>query len=169
MWFTNCNQQGAIWNLHVASCNLHVASCNLHVASCNLHVASCNLHVAMLHSNYNIKKPVKNIIVSFNCIKNKFLIKNKFDLWLKRNNHNIYFAKKNNIYKTHKPIRGMDTVRNLFLIVGPGKPYWRGWLSTIDLLIKIGCLGKKYIFSMKSSWSELVSSRRSTVLILPLQ
>ncbi len=47
-----------------------------------------------------------------------------------------------------------------------GNPYWRGRLSTVDLLIKIGCLVKKISFSFKSSWSELVSTWRSTVLRL---
>jgi hypothetical protein len=48
--------------------------------------------------------------------------------------------------------------------------YW-GRLSTGDLLIKIGCFIKKgkYSFSVKNSRSEPVSTRRSTVLILPLQ
>ncbi len=43
--------------------------------------------------------------------------------------------------------------------------------STVDLLIKRGDFVKrdKYSFSMKSSLSKLVSTRRSTVLILPLQ
>ncbi len=52
-----------------------------------------------------------------------------------------------------------------------GKSYWRGRLSTVDLLIKIGCFvnKEKYSFSMKRSWSELVSTRRSIVLILLLQ
>ncbi len=50
-----------------------------------------------------------------------------------------------------------------------GNPYWRGRLGTADLLIKIGLLVKKYSFSMKSSRSELVSRRRSTVMILSLQ
>jgi hypothetical protein len=53
----------------------------------------------------------------------------------------------------------------------PGKPYWRGKISMVDLLIKKGCFVKKekYSFSLKSSQSKLVSSRRSTVLILLLQ
>ncbi len=45
-----------------------------------------------------------------------------------------------------------------------GNTYW----STVNLLIKIGCLVKE-CFSLKSSWFELVSKRRSTELILPLQ
>ncbi len=49
--------------------------------------------------------------------------------------------------------------------------YWSERLSTVDLLIKIGCFVKmeKYSFSLKSIWSKLVRTRRSTVLILPLQ
>ncbi len=43
--------------------------------------------------------------------------------------------------------------------------------TTIDLLNKIACCEGKinYIFIIKNSCSELVSSRRSTVLILALQ
>ncbi len=47
-----------------------------------------------------------------------------------------------------------------------GSPYWRRRLSTVDLLVKIGCFCKqeKYSWSMKSTLSEfLVSTRRSTV------
>jgi hypothetical protein len=51
----------------------------------------------------------------------------------------------------------------------PGKSYWRRRLNTVDLLSTVGCLKKeKYGFSVRSSWFKLVSSRRSTVLILPL-
>jgi len=48
----------------------------------------------------------------------------------------------------------------------PGNPYWRGKLSTVDLHIKIGCLYEKEKcgFSMESSWSERVRTRRSAVL-----
>jgi hypothetical protein len=44
----------------------------------------------------------------------------------------------------------------------------KGRVSTVDLIIKIGCFvkNKKYSFSMNSSSSELVSTMRSTVLIL---
>jgi hypothetical protein len=47
--------------------------------------------------------------------------------------------------------------------------YWRGRLSTVDLLIKAACFVKKinYIFHIKMIWSKLVSARRSTVLSLP--
>ncbi len=51
-------------------------------------------------------------------------------------------------------------------------PYWRGRLGTIDLLIKTGCfVREKNIVSLweVSSWSEQISTRRSTVLILLLQ
>ncbi len=52
-----------------------------------------------------------------------------------------------------------------------GNSYWRGRLCTVDLLIKVGSLVKMVnnIFSMKRSWSKLESTRRSTMLILPLQ
>jgi hypothetical protein len=44
-------------------------------------------------------------------------------------------------------------------------------ISTVDLLIKVACCVKKWtIFcNIKSSWSKLVGTRRSTVLSLPLQ
>ncbi len=44
-------------------------------------------------------------------------------------------------------------------------------ISTVDLLIKVACCLKKWtIFcNIKSSWSKLVGTRRSTVLSLPLQ
>jgi hypothetical protein len=48
----------------------------------------------------------------------------------------------------------------------------KGRISTVDLLVKMACFVKKkveYIFSVKSSSFELVSARRSIVLILPLQ
>jgi hypothetical protein len=46
-----------------------------------------------------------------------------------------------------------------------------GRLSTVDLLIKVACFVKKKndIFNRKMSLSELVSTRRSTVLSLSLQ
>jgi len=49
--------------------------------------------------------------------------------------------------------------------------YWRGRLSTVDLLIKIACFVKKknILFSIKSIWFEPVSAKMPTVLILPLQ
>jgi hypothetical protein len=55
--------------------------------------------------------------------------------------------------------------------VKPGNPNWRGRLSTVDLLIKIGCFerNEKYSFSTKRSWTEQVSTRKSTVLIRPFQ
>ncbi len=48
------------------------------------------------------------------------------------------------------------------------EPLLKGWLSTIDLLVKAACFVKKkiYCFSTKSSWSEQVSARKSIVLIL---
>jgi hypothetical protein len=50
------------------------------------------------------------------------------------------------------------------------EPLLRGRLSTIDLLVKITCFVKKdKQFSIKSSSYKLVSTRRSTVLSLPLQ
>jgi hypothetical protein len=47
----------------------------------------------------------------------------------------------------------------------------KGRLSTVDLLIRVGCFVQEVsnIFSMKSSFFKRVSTRRSTVLILPLQ
>jgi hypothetical protein len=53
-------------------------------------------------------------------------------------------------------------------MVHPGNINW-GWLSTVDLLIKAACFVEKgnNIFNIKTSQSELVSTRRSTVLSLP--
>ncbi len=48
-----------------------------------------------------------------------------------------------------------------------GSSYWRGRLSTVDLLVKIAC--EENSFSTESILSELVSTRRSIVLIFPLQ
>jgi hypothetical protein len=47
----------------------------------------------------------------------------------------------------------------------------KGRHITVDLLIKIGCLVEKksIVLTRESSLSELVSTMRSTVLILPLQ
>ncbi len=44
-----------------------------------------------------------------------------------------------------------------------GSSYWRWRLSTVNLHIKIGCFVKKgkFSFSLKSSCSKLVSTRRS--------
>jgi hypothetical protein len=52
-----------------------------------------------------------------------------------------------------------------------GKSYLRERPSTVDLLVKMGCFVKteKYCYTLKSSLSKLVRTRRSTVLILPLQ
>ncbi len=43
-----------------------------------------------------------------------------------------------------------------------GNTKWKGRLSTVDLLIRVAC-------SIKSNWSKLVITRRSTELCLPLQ
>jgi hypothetical protein len=53
----------------------------------------------------------------------------------------------------------------------PGNTNWGGMLSTVDLLIKVAHLVKKENknFNIKMRWSELVSTRRSTVLSLPSQ
>ncbi len=53
--------------------------------------------------------------------------------------------------------------------VGSGRELLlRGRLRTSDLLVKIACFVKsKHSFSNKSSGSELVCTRRSTILILP--
>ncbi len=55
-----------------------------------------------------------------------------------------------------------------FPFLEPGNPYWRGRLSTVDLLIKVACFVKKVnnIIYTWMSWAKLVSTRRSTVLIL---
>jgi hypothetical protein len=54
--------------------------------------------------------------------------------------------------------------------VTPGNPYLRARLSTLELLIKIVCFVKKEKYNLKIiCLSELVSTRRSTVLTLPLQ
>ncbi len=46
---------------------------------------------------------------------------------------------------------------------------WRGSFCTIDLLIMVDCLVKKVniVFNIKSTWSKLVNTRGSNVLILP--
>jgi hypothetical protein len=50
----------------------------------------------------------------------------------------------------------------------PRNSYWRERLNTVDLLIDMFfCKTEKYCFSMKNSWSELVSTIRSIVLIIP--
>ncbi len=53
--------------------------------------------------------------------------------------------------------------------VAAGNPFWSGNLSTIDLQPKIACFVKINIFYIKRNWSELISTRGSTVLIVPLQ
>ncbi len=55
-----------------------------------------------------------------------------------------------------------------------GNPSLKGEGPTVDLLHKIACFYKKVknvfnVFNIKSSWSELVTTWRSTVLILPFQ
>jgi hypothetical protein len=52
---------------------------------------------------------------------------------------------------------------------GSREPSLKGRLSTVDLLIKIACIAEKKNFRNKNSLSELVSKRRSIVLILPLE
>jgi hypothetical protein len=63
------------------------------------------------------------------------------------------------------------TSLHLTFIADPGNSYWRGKFNTIELLVKIACFVKKDIqcFSRKRSRSELVSTRRSIVLVFPLQ
>ncbi len=53
----------------------------------------------------------------------------------------------------------------------PGNPIWKGRLSTVHLLIKVDSFVEKIInvFSFKMSWYKLVSTRRPTVLSLPVQ
>ncbi len=55
------------------------------------------------------------------------------------------------------------------VLLNAGNYHWRGRLSTVDLLIKIGSFVKlkKYSFSLKSSWPKPAKTRRSSVLILP--
>ncbi len=52
-----------------------------------------------------------------------------------------------------------------------GNTNLRGRLSAVDLLFMVACIVRKVknIFNIKSSCSKLVSTRRSTVLSLPLQ
>ncbi len=50
----------------------------------------------------------------------------------------------------------------------PGNTNLEGRISTVDLLIKVACIVSDS-FNIKRSWSKLGSTRRSTVLNLPLQ
>jgi hypothetical protein len=52
-----------------------------------------------------------------------------------------------------------------------GNTNLRGRLSAVDLLFMVACIERKVknIFNVKGSCSKLVSTRRSTVLSLPLQ
>jgi hypothetical protein len=54
-------------------------------------------------------------------------------------------------------------------IHSPGNTNSKGWLRTVDLLIKVACFAKKLniVYIIKSSWSKLVVTWRSTVLSLP--
>ncbi len=54
---------------------------------------------------------------------------------------------------------------NLPALLGNGKPYWSGRLSTVDLLIKIGCFVKKDSFSKKSSYFGPNDIRLFTAII----
>jgi len=51
-------------------------------------------------------------------------------------------------------------------ILCPGNTNWRGWLGTVGLLIKVAGFVKKKVMlaNIKSTWSKLVSTRRSNVL-----
>ncbi len=65
-----------------------------------------------------------------------------------------------------------DKLERLSCFVPPGNSYWRGRLSAVDLLIKITCFAKHInnMFIIKRSWSKLVNTRRSTVVLIhPLQ
>ncbi len=64
---------------------------------------------------------------------------------------------------------GLSTIAQNLEIIGVyrGILNWRIRPSMVDLLIQITCFVKKYSFSIENSWSNLVSSRRSTVIILP--
>jgi len=57
------------------------------------------------------------------------------------------------------------------IISGNSTSTKRRGLSTVELLIKVARYVKKAdkIFNVKSSWSKLVSTRRSTVQNLPSQ
>ncbi len=50
-------------------------------------------------------------------------------------------------------VQYIKLLTNFYLpaLLGNGKPYWRGRLTTVDLLIKIGCFVKKDSFNKKSS------------------
>ncbi len=81
------------------------------------------------------------------------------------------FLNLKNWYSPHPPLLGNSDLRNLSILwVSPGNTYWGGRLSTIDLLTKTGCFVTwvNNIFNIKRSWSKLLSTRRSTVLSLPL-
>jgi hypothetical protein len=55
------------------------------------------------------------------------------------------------------------------LTVRTGISRWGERLTTVDLLVKVAYFVEKVktIFSVKSNWSELVTTRRSNVLSLP--
>jgi hypothetical protein len=58
--------------------------------------------------------------------------------------------------------------RGLASISRSGNTNCRGRLSTVDLLIKVGCFVKKVnnIFNIKRNWSKLVTTRRSIEMSL---
>ncbi len=74
-------------------------------------------------------------------------------------------------------------LRNLFgklleMLLSARNPYWRGTLCTVNLLVNVASLVKKFninmclcvcLFTIKRSCSKLVGVGRSTVLIFPLQ
>jgi hypothetical protein len=67
-----------------------------------------------------------------------------------------------------------DTSPLVFLALSMGRAgntYLTGRLNTVDLLIKMACLVEegKIFLSIKSTKYELITTRRSTVLILPFQ
>jgi hypothetical protein len=65
----------------------------------------------------------------------------------------------------------VSSLWSFFWLDKPGNTIWRGWLSTVDLLIIAYCFVAKEdnIFNIKMSLSKLFSTRRSPVLSLPLQ
>jgi len=69
----------------------------------------------------------------------------------------------------HQP--AVLSTRSSLSIFATGKTNWRGSLDTVDLLFRIACFVTMVnnIINMLSNWSKLVSSRRSTVLSLPIR
>ncbi len=61
-------------------------------------------------------------------------------------------------------------ISKTYLTLWPGNLYRRGRLSTVELHFEVTCCVKKEnVVTFKSTWSGLVSTRKSTVQSLPLQ